>query len=394
MIEEFDKEIDTLLRQTAKGETAFAETNPDSRFKIPKSKIQNPKSKIHPDADEISAFAENALPEKLKPKYTAHFAECDRCRKILSNTITLNSEAETVPAFSVAATPKIAVIKSIPWYRRLFAFPNAAYAMGALVVLFGGFLAFTLLQNVNNSQSSEVSMVSDSQPKAGGPSAASEPDFSANTMSNMSIVSMNSMSNSAMSNSASVNMSNSSTMTSVVSNAAAQRTNANLSMANTNFLKKESPLNEVEREKDLTQTKPSAPTAADSAAGSVAENQSVSSKQINELPRNDDKAKIAQAAPSPSVETLPLNGRNMSELKSTRAKKSNSNAGESRSVSGRNFTRKDGVWYDSAYNGQSTTNISRGSNEYQKLDSGLRSIAENLSGTIVVVWKSKAYRIQ
>ncbi len=35
MIEGFDKEIDALLRQTAKGETAFAAANP-------KSKIQNP----------------------------------------------------------------------------------------------------------------------------------------------------------------------------------------------------------------------------------------------------------------------------------------------------------------------------------------------------------------
>ncbi|MDQ3129948.1 MAG: hypothetical protein M3Q99_04190 [Acidobacteriota bacterium] len=389
MIEGFDKEIDALLRQTAKGETAFAETNPDSRFKIPKSKIQNPKSKIHPDADEISAFAENALPEKLKPKYTAHFADCDRCRKILSNTISLNSEAEIVPAFSVAA-PNISAIKNIPWYQRIFAFPNAAYAMGALVVLFGGFLAFTLLQNVNNSHRPEVSMVSDSQPKASGPSAESEPDFSANTMSNMSIVSMNSMSNSAMSNSASVNTSNASAST-------GQKTNANLSAANTNSVKKELPLNEVERatEKDLTQAKPAAPTATDSTAGSVADNQSVTSNQVAELPRNNDKAKIAQAAPSPTaVENLPLNGRTMSELKTTRAKNPDSKAKESRPVSGRNFTRKDGVWYDSAYNGQTTTNISRGSNEYRKLDSGLRSIAENLNGTIVVVWKSNAYRIQ
>jgi len=388
MIEGFDKEIDALLRQTAKGETAFAAANP-------KSQIPNPKS-VHLDADEIAAFAESALPEKARVKYTAHFADCDRCRKILSNTILLNSEAETVPASSAAASPEIVTVTNIPWYRRLFAFPNAAYAMGALVVLFGGFLAFMVLQNVNNSQMSEVSVVSERQSKSSGPSAESETDFStANTMSNMSVSSMNSASNAMMSNSASVNSPNASTSSSVVSNTTAQRTNANLSATNTSLLKKESPLNEAEREKDLAQTKPAVPTVTDSTAGSVADNQSLSSKQISELPRNDNKPKVAQAVPSTAApETLPLNGRNMSELKSTRAKKSNSNAGDSRSVSGRNFTRKDGVWYDSAYNGQITTNVSRGSNEYRKLDSGLRSIAENLSGTVVAVWKSKAFRIQ
>ena len=415
MIEGFDKEIDALLRQTAKGETAFGETSADSRFQIPdsrfqmpnaefhipKSKIQNPKSKIHLDADEISAFAENALPEKTKLKYTSHFADCDRCRTILSNTISLNSEAEIVPASSFvsqAVSPQTADIKSVPWYRKIFAFPNTAYAMGALVVLFGGFFAFSLLQNFNNSQSREVSVISENQPKASGPSAESEPVFSAaNTMSNMSVSSTNSASNAAMSNSGAVNMSNPSTMTSVANNAAAQRTNANLSAADMASVKKENVLNEAERagEMDLARTKPAAPTSADSAAGSVAADQSVSSKQITALPKKDDERIITQAAPPASrVENLPLNGRSMNDLKIAKEKKSVSNTKESRAVSGKNFTRSGGVWYDSAYNGQTTTNISRGSNEYRKLDSGLRSIAENLSGTIVIVWKSKAFRIQ
>ena len=51
-------------------------------------------------------------------------------------------------------------------------------------------------------------------------------------------------------------------------------------------------------------------------------------------------------------------------------------------------------WVDSEYRGQATTNISRGTNEYKKLDSGLRGIVENLGGTVVIVWKEKAYRIQ
>ena len=64
-----------------------------------------------------------------------------------------------------------------------------------------------------------------------------------------------------------------------------------------------------------------------------------------------------------------------------------------RTVSGKTFEQRDAVWYDSAYKGQVTTNVRRGTESYRKLDSGLRSITDKLSGTVVLVWKEKAYRI-
>ena len=36
----------------------------------------------------------------------------------------------------------------------------------------------------------------------------------------------------------------------------------------------------------------------------------------------------------------------------------------------------------------------RGSDEYKKLDGGLKDIAEKLDGIVIVVWKNKGYRIQ
>jgi hypothetical protein len=38
--------------------------------------------------------------------------------------------------------------------------------------------------------------------------------------------------------------------------------------------------------------------------------------------------------------------------------------------------------------------IARGSDDFQKLDAGLRAIAQQLSGDIIVVWKGKGYRIR
>ncbi|MEP6901906.1 MAG: zf-HC2 domain-containing protein, partial [Actinomycetota bacterium] len=133
---EFDKEIDAILRK-ARGTEVVASFD------------------LHLGADEISAFAENALPELARARDAEHLADCTRCRKILSDVIALNSEAETVTASSVVPA-KIAETK-MPWYRKLFIFPQLAYAMGALVVLFSGFFGYLILQNFTGSKNSEVS---------------------------------------------------------------------------------------------------------------------------------------------------------------------------------------------------------------------------------------------
>ena len=67
---------------------------------------------------------------------------------------------------------------------------------------------------------------------------------------------------------------------------------------------------------------------------------------------------------------------------------------EEKRISGKGFQRRNNVWYDNSYRGQATTNVRRGTDDYRKLDSGLRSIAESLSGVVVVMWTGKAYRIQ
>ena len=66
----------------------------------------------------------------------------------------------------------------------------------------------------------------------------------------------------------------------------------------------------------------------------------------------------------------------------------------SRTAGGRKFTNRDGAWYDTDNKGHATTNARRGTDDVKKLDSGDRSIANEIDGVVVVVWKSRAYRIQ
>jgi hypothetical protein len=72
------------------------------------------------------------------------------------------------------------------------------------------------------------------------------------------------------------------------------------------------------------------------------------------------------------------------------------NVGEmavTRKVGGKTFFNRNGAWIDTAYGSQSVNLVRRGSDEFKKLDSGLRNIANELYGTVIVVWKGKAYRI-
>ena len=168
---EFDKEIDAILRKARGGEVAASFNS-------------------HLDADEISAFAENVLPQKMQQNYTVHLADCIRCRTILSNVISLNSaEVQTVSS----AVPQEIVAPSIPWYKRLFAMPNLAYTMGALVLVFGGFLGFLVLQNVNNSLG-EVSVASN---KSNLKTAPEFPSESSSANANSSSATANTASNPA-----------------------------------------------------------------------------------------------------------------------------------------------------------------------------------------------------
>ena len=71
---------------------------------------------------------------------------------------------------------------------------------------------------------------------------------------------------------------------------------------------------------------------------------------------------------------------------------------ETRSAGGREFRRQNGVWVDTAYNaGSAVVNIARGSEQYRSLvadEPGIKTIADQLPGPIIVVWKGRTYRIR
>ncbi len=384
---EFDKEMDSLLRQAAQGETASV----NSKFKIQNSKLP------HLDADEISIFAENALPKKLRENAVAHFADCDRCRRILSDLIAQNLENEIVSAKQADV-----FAPNIPWYRSLFAFPNLAYTLGALVLVFSGLIAFTVLQSVDNSKNSEVSQVSERQTGGGkGMSSDGEAEIverNADVLTPPNMSPNDAMSNASMSNSAS---SSNATMSNAPLNSAARSSNAN-SASNVSTVSNKSSVsaNASPKAEPRTEGEAAKPAATDLAfqgatAQNLAEEKRERGKDDKKSAETSDMTKTSPASPKPTEHSVSVDGVDKSDADSVKAKKmARAQSVETTSVGGKTFKRADNVWVDSAYKGQPAAVITRGTKEYKKLDSGLRSIVENLGGTIIVVWKDKAYRIQ
>lgn len=383
MVEEFDKEIDAILRKARENQAVFA------------ANVSEP----HLDADTLSAFAENALPEKSKKLYTAHLADCDRCRRILSNLISLNAEEEIVPVKS-AETPSVET--AIPWYRKLFFGQNLVYTMGALVVMFGAFTGFIIFQN-NAGKNSEVSQISaDKSATKGGPSADQEPFFSSNSAatapsnataaSNTAVMQTNTASNtaiSAMNTSSAVSPTANTSTTPILKEAPKGRLSDDglitggeqAPTANESVRKeRDNNLDKAENKTALSETQPKTdaaepqkPTVA--AAAPAPPKPSADEKEVAE----DDKDLTTRSA-------NPYGASGTSKAKKLEERKR---------AGGKSFRFENSVWIDSEYRqGMPITNVSRGSSEYKKLDGGLRNIAEQFNGTVVVVWKSKAYRIR
>lgn len=370
--------MDALLRQAARS-----------------GEIVSTNAQSHLDADEISAFAENALPEKTRGVYIKHFADCDRCRTILSNTILLNSEAEIETASTVVAAAPEIIETEIPWYRKLFLMPNLAYTMGALVLVFGGIFGFLVLQNLNRGLS-DVAQTSANRSAESGPNAEDE-TFSAPNETNMAAA--NTMAN-----------------TPAVPANSMIAANANSSVSTSN-----SAVNApTDRDEKLRNSKNETTTARkendfQTDGASIAENRALaktaeekSADVMGETAKREDRPKIAAATPaSPSVLTVPApspppakDDAETSDM--TKAKRSAKREETTKQVGGKTFNRVGGVWIDSTYNRSRGANLSlpptrtirRGSSEYRKLDRQVRIIAESLEGAVIIVWKNEAYRIQ
>jgi hypothetical protein len=395
---EFDKEIDAILRGVAK-QPNFANSPTE-----------------HLDADEISMFAENVLLGDARLKAMSHLADCQRCRIILTNVVKLNSEAEQEIIHTIANP--IIETKQLSWFEKLFTVPNLAYTFGALTLVFAGFIGFSILQNNQNNELAKA--INDETVQSKGTSGAdsdgiakeiesfnansSAANVIANSATNTAISAANTVANATMpaanvstsNNSVALNqkntVSNSSATNSATINKPQDSKEVSKSVDKNEKIQAE-PEQKIEplptpQPKTESATNDSLKNAQEMAMGGERKIQDEEKPETTRSATKTNKETKTDLSALPSV-SAPIQPPNMARKKSVENSSTNS-----QSVGGKSFRNIKGVWTDSAYNGGSTKKIKRNSNDYKKLDSGLQNIGNSLSGTVIVVWNGKNYKIQ
>ncbi len=383
MAMEFDKEMDALLKRMS----AFG-AKPGGR------------AEPHLDAEEIAAFAENAVPGSVRSKYITHFADCGRCRTILADTIALNAAEPAVAAAPSVATAG-AVVRETPWYRKLFSVPKIAYGMAGLIVIFGGLIAYTALFNLQVGDTSvSQAKLEESLPAAAEP--AETPVSMADSLANIAVPSQ-----------AGPEEKPGGPLTSALDQPEREIASARSQRGPNAGRPDGRSAEEYSRAgRDLALIEPAAgpkpvmappppPAAAEEVVVAEAVPAPTADATREQLLARQQAANVSSNVQSQSGPSFRNErGRNLTLAEETdrsaAAKRSapRDDAPQRRSVSGKSFELRDGVWFDAAYRGGATVNVQRGSEDYQKLDSGLRRIAQRFSEPVVAVWKGKAYRIQ
>ncbi|HLO01389.1 MAG TPA: zf-HC2 domain-containing protein [Pyrinomonadaceae bacterium] len=387
-----NNEIDLLLRSFARGDK-------DSALRSGLSTEQvNAAASNHLDADELNSYAEGVVPAPARARYIEHLAECEACRSVVISLV------PTAGAVNAAETrEKKASTDFWQKLRTLFTPPVLRFAVPALMlaaVMGIGLWAVRrqqpaeyIAQNkVENSPSPQIS--TGSQPSAANESTATN---QSKTPAEKNLGSTTEKSNGALEK-PDANQKRAVDETEVAKLPAAKDAGTAGAVAGVSEL----------RPYDLAPkaAAPPPPTPLLDADKSATLAKERPAKREEQEPTRDDQLRNREedvhepnrAAAQRNTTSVPSNGR-VGGLMSTRGvEKRKIGGGETRTVAGRHFTREGDAWVDTAYEpSRATIKVARGSDQFRALvadEPGIRAIAEQLNGVVIVVWNNRAYRIQ
>ena len=424
---DFDMTMDSLLRQQgrrAQARPVAAELSTDG---------------AHLDADEMNAYAENALPSAARSRYVAHLADCTPCRQTVTQLALaagLAFQEEAAVAATAVKPPTLAATETAQtarswrdWFTALLNPAVLRYAAPAVILLavtVGAFIALRpakqsadTVQVARNTEEPQDTQQVTSNAAAPVPSATMSLKPDAPPLAGVTPAPV----------APSATVAAPGKPPEVVVN---QKPAKDADTAKEKVPAREQPeLRTSKNEGRADDSKgevagldapaprtvtvvplivPPAPPALAQRARNMS--------NINGLDKTDDaptdvtitvedesKRKINKStvanANGPNKSGQASAGASATRRAAPAAKKPSQEAAAERDatpvtriVNGRTFTQRNGAWIDQACaNGCSTTTLRRGSDDYKKADAGLRSIADQLSGTVIIVWQGKAYRI-
>ena len=400
MKEERNSEIDLLLRRMSpRNGGAAREAEPDQR---------------HLDADELSAYAQNALPPAARTRYSEHLAECATCRR-LATELSLSLGATTAAQVETVAQPS--------WLKQFLAglfspmvLRFAVPALGLIVVAAVGFVVW------RQQQRQELVAQMKSQPAPAAPTNTSPEANYAITSPNSSPADVPKQKNESGEKPATKPAETQPERQAVATDSVAAATQ---------------PLAKADSSVATLQPGVAAGAAAPAAAKAVpteaegekkaeearrkaAPQPATESVEVRSEPANDSssanfqRAKENETQKGEQSKTLPMNsrsgiaglrpaGRRVADEKrpqneNDEVKDKSRDDAETRSVAGRQFRKERGIWVDTAYDSSTATvNMARGSEQFRALvadEPVIGTIAKQLDGEVIVVWKGHAYHIR
>jgi hypothetical protein len=401
-----DKQIDLLMRRYAR-------------------RADSPTPADHLDADEMNTFAEGKLAPATRARYVSHLADCDQCRQQVAQ-LALSGGAVLHSHPSIADKAEHRTLWQV--FTGLFALPVLRYAAFAGMLLMVAGVSFLVLRGRHNRD-----LVATNEPtEQHAASAVKAPAVEGNENSQTSAA--RAASSPAQTTTGSDQ--NPKRDESRVAENISPPQPAKEAPAPTVFPEKKA--GESEAIRTLPSYAPPPPGETQTAtreqqsvggAGTVAgllktapvDKTTLADRQrdtAKDAVRVDDANRAAQPqsvaanrkavdekakGPSRNFENLAVN-RTQNEIRveppktqSTGAdnRTSTEESAEKRSAGGHKFRRQGKAWIDQKFKSSMTLkSVARGSDEFDALESGLRSIAQQLGGEVIVVWKGKAYLIR
>jgi hypothetical protein len=439
MKSEFDREIDALLRRATQDASRRAEP-------LRAAVAAEDAAAAHLDADELSAYAENALPPSARARYAAHLSDCDHCRRLatsiaLASNVALKSD-EKAEAHAPSASEAHA---SSGWRARLaalFAPRTLGYALPVLAVCVFGIVALIALRD---SRDGGTTQLAKHEPANAEPAAIPSAAVNANT----NTATTNTTADTAVANTNTATPAAQQTSDAAPTQNQPDAPKAGPSGGTIGVTTQPAPVAPVaspmfgqgqrqdgtgEFSVEFARTAPSVPpparmeapratatTSADTAAATqnranvagehkseADESASVASARArNEAPRREMSKQRNDASGGEMEERAQMMRRAPDGARSSRARRSGNadsspedaaGMGATRSAAGHRFRRQNGAWVDVRYDeGMRMTNVRRGTEHFRSLAADipeLERVASQLDGEVIVVIGNHAYRIR
>ncbi|MDT4968703.1 MAG: hypothetical protein QOJ64_3440 [Acidobacteriota bacterium] len=407
-------EIDQLMRRLGRrsGPTARSESQPSGQ-------IEPAESAAHLDADEMNAFAEGALPDSSRARYFAHLADCDSCRKLVTDLALAAAppEATTVP---LTATATVSRKSWRDWLAAIFSPPVLRYAVPAVAlfaIIIVALIATRTQKNETTVAQKEESGRSYAPSITANSNSTANTDMTQHVERNMTAnsVAPNAQTTQAPTGTATAPPATKAPMAEEDSPVVRREVAATPAPTIDDLGKQGRQFGEIaQRAEQEVNTVAQQPKPAETAPPDIAtrdkqadekkpkvagkdDDVTISDRAVGGAVATESRAGAAKTVAGRRIESLPISRpaappKNEPILSATEKERSS----DQRNVGGRKFRRNAGAWVDTAYTASlQTTHVARGSEQFRALiadEPGLRAITRQLGGEVIVVWKSRAYR--